>query len=182
MNRFVFIFLFFSTATVAQSTDFLLLQKHGRTIATYYAGNHISFTTITGANIDADITAIRNDTLYLQQFTIQPIPTTLGVYMLDTTGSYRFQYDYNQIKSISNTGNHFDLSASGASLLGGGAILVIASGIVYLVDRNSFSPALMIAGAALAGVGYFLSKGTGKGIKIGNRYKLVYVDASSIQR
>jgi hypothetical protein len=182
MNRFVFIFLFFSTASVAQSTDFLLLQKHGRTIATYYAGNHISFTTITGANIDADITQIRNDTLYLQQYTIQPIPTTLGVYMLDTTGSYRFQYHYNQIKSISNTGRHFDLSASGASLLGGGAILVIASGVVYLVDRNSFSPLLMAGGAVLAGVGYLLSKATGKGINIGNKYKLVYVDASNIQR
>jgi hypothetical protein len=182
MNRLFFILLFFSYSSIAQSTDFLLLQHRNRTIATYYAGNHITFTTTTGSSIDADITQIRNDTLYLQQFIVQQVPTTLGVYMLDTTGSYRFRFHYNQIKSITTTGRHFDFSASGASLLGGGILLVLASGVVYLVDNKDFSPALMIGGAVLAGAGYFISKAGGKGMIIGNKYKLVYVDASNIKR
>ena len=182
MNRLLVIMLFFSYSSFAQSTDFLLLQKNNRTIETYYTGNHITFTTVAGAYIDADITQIKNDTLYLQQFIIQQVPTNLGVYMLDTTGSYRFQYHYNQIKSINTPGRHFDFSASGASLLGGGVILAVASGVVYLVDRNSFSPALLIAGAGLATAGYFISKTGSKGMEIGKKYKLVYVDASDIKR
>jgi len=173
---------FFSYQAVAQSTDFLLLQKRNKTLATYYAGNHISFTTVTGAFIDADITQIKNDTLYLQQFIIQQEPTTLGVYVLDTTGSYHFQYHYNQIKKIDYTGRQFDFSGSGASLLGGGIIIAVASGVVYLVDKADYSPKLMIAGAALAAVGYFMSKSSGKGTVIGNKYKLTYVNASDIKR
>ena len=183
MNRFLFIFLFFSYSSVAQSTDFILLQKRNRTIATYYAGNHITFTTTTGASIDADITQIKNDTIYLQQYIVQQVPTTLGVYILDTMGSYRYQYLYNQIKSITTTNRNFDFSASGASLLGGGAILMIANGVVYLADRNSFSPVLLAAGAGLAAAGYLISKGSsGNGMVIGKKYKLVYVDASNIKR
>jgi hypothetical protein len=179
MNRLLVIICLLSSSAVAQSTDFLLLQKRNRTIKSYYTGSHITFTTVTGAYIDADITQIRNDTLYLQQFIVQQIPTVLGVYMLDTTGSYRFQYHYNQIKSINEPGVHFDFSASGASLLGGGLILALASGVVYFADNKNFSPALMGAGVVLAGVGYLISKGSGKGILIGKKYKLLYIDASN---
>jgi hypothetical protein len=179
MKRLTVILLLFSFSSYSQSTDFLLLKKRDRTIATYYVGNHITFTTVTGAYIDADITQIRNDTLYLQQFIIQQVPTTLGVYVLDTTGSYRFQYHYNQIKAIDNASNHFDLSASGASLIGGGAVIVLASGIVYLADNKDFSPALLIAGVALAGVGYIIGKSNGKGMLIGKKYKLIYIQASN---
>jgi hypothetical protein len=182
MSRLFFILIMFSYLADAQSTDFLLLQKNNKTIASYYVGNHIALTTVTGAYIDADITAIENDTLYLKQFVVQQIPTNLGVYMLDTTGSYRFQYHYNEIKSISLSGRHFDFSASGASLLGGGAILAIASGVVYLVDRNNYSPKLMIAGLTLATAGYVMSKNSGKGIQIGKRYKLLYINASTLNK
>jgi hypothetical protein len=182
MNRFFLILVIFSYSAAAQSTDFILLQKRNKTIASYYIGSHITLTTVSGANIDADITEIKNDTLYLQEFIVQQVPTNLGVYMLDTTGSYRFQYHYNEIKSISVPGRHFDFSASGASLLGGGAILAVASGVVYLIDRNNYSPKLMIAGLALAGIGYVMSKNSGKGMQIGKQYKLVYIEAASINK
>jgi hypothetical protein len=182
MNRILFIFLFFSYSAVAQSTDFLLLQKHDRTIATFYAGNHISLTTTSGTFIDADITQIKSDSIFLKQYIIEQVPTTLGVYILDTVNSYRYQYSYNDIKSIVTLDRGFDISGSGESLLGGGAILVLASGVVYLADKNSFSPELLIAGAALGTAGYFMSKVGGKKKTIGRKYKLVYVDASTIKR
>jgi hypothetical protein len=182
MNRMLFIFLFFSYSAFAQSTDFLLLQKHDRTIATFYSGNHISLTTTSGAFIDADITQLKNDSIFLQQFVVEQMSTTLGVYILDTVNSYHYQYSYKDIKSIVTLERGFDISGSGASLLGGGAILVVASGIVYLADKNNFSPALLIAGAALGTAGYFMSKVGGKTKTIGRKYKLVYVNASSIKR
>ncbi|MBI3882784.1 MAG: hypothetical protein HY305_00780 [Sphingobacteriales bacterium] len=157
----------------------ILLKKRGTTVATYSKGSYISFETTTGAHTFGDITEIRNDTIFLQQFIIRQVPTTFGVYVVDTLGSYRYQYHYNEIKSIDKTGRRFDLSASGASLLGGGIIIVAGSGIVYLADRDKFSPALAIAGAVLGTAGYFMMKHNSNIMNIGKKYKLTYLDISS---
>ncbi|MFT3682395.1 MAG: hypothetical protein QM791_19220 [Ferruginibacter sp.] len=165
---------FFITALAAQNSDFLLLKKKSKTIATYFPGSAIRFTTITGASIDAKISIIKNDTLFLKQYVIRQIPTQLGVYILDTS-TYYYQYHYNQIKAINQTGRHFDWQASGGVLMGGGLLLTVASGVVYLADNKRFSPGLMAASAGLFGVGYLLSRNSGKGMVIGKKYKLDYI-------
>lgn len=61
-------------------------------------------------------------------------------------------------------------------------MLTIASGVVYLADRNKFSAPLLIASAALGTVGYFMSKGSSNALMIGKKYKLVYMDMSNTTR
>ncbi|MEI9935519.1 MAG: hypothetical protein WDM71_11875 [Ferruginibacter sp.] len=156
-----------------------MIKKKDITIASYTSGNHISFISTDGANVDADIVKIHDDTLYLRESVVRQVPTTLGVYMLDTTNTYFLQYHYNEIKSIDKTGRHFDIAASGISLLSGGVLLTVASGVVYLADRSHFSSALLIAGATLGVVGYFMSKHNNDGMKIGKKYSLEYVDVSN---
>ena len=163
----------------SQSADFILFKKNHKTIETYYAGTNISFTNEQGSYIEALITQIKNDSLFLRQFVIQQIPTTLGVYVLDTVASYRYQYHYNQIKAIGKAGGKFNISGSGAGLMGGGALLTIASAVVYVVDREKFSPQLMIGAVALGGIGYLMAKLSGKGMVIGKKYSLVYVGVSN---
>jgi len=176
----LFLFLFISGKLFSQSSDFILVQKHKQTVASFYKGNDISFTTTSGAAIDAQITAIRNDSIFLAQYIIQQIPSNAGANIIDTVGSYPYEFNYNEIKSINFPGTrHFDFSASGASLFGGGVLLVVASGVVYLADKKDFSPLLLIAGAALGITGYFLSKNSSDGITIGKKYKLVYIDVTS---
>ena len=176
---FLFIILFVQGRIIAQPSDFILLKKKNKTITNYYSGNTIAFTTTTGAYINATISKIKNDTIFLQEFIVRQIPTRLGVYVLDTVGMYRYQFHYNQLKSITPPGRHFNFYASGASLLGGGILITLGSGIVYLADRKKFSPELLIAGAALGIAGYFMTKNSGKGMVIGKKYKLVYVETSS---
>ena len=171
--------VFISYNAVAQPSDILLLKKNNRTIASFSAGNHISFTAVDGANVDADITTIQNDTLYLREYAVHQVFTTLGVYMPDTVNTYLVNYSYEDIASIPKTGRHFDIAASGNSLLGGGILLTVASGVVYLSDRSTFSPALLIAGASLGVIGYFMSKNNGHEWKIGKKYKLSYLSISS---
>lgn len=176
MKLFLPVLLMFSTASFAQSADFIILKKRGKTVQTFYAGTNIAFTTTTGAFIDARINRIKNDTLYLQQFIINYQPTTFGTYIVDTVGSYRYQYHYNQIAAFGRkekTG--FNTRGSGAALLGGGVVLALASGVVYLVDRKNFSAPLLIASVALGGIGYLLSKGKSSGMVVGKKYKLVYI-------
>ncbi len=174
----IFLFLLIANQTFAQSSDVILLKRHKKTVKRYFSGTDIDLTTNTGAYLSAHIEKIKNDTLFLKQFDIRQIPTQLGVFILDTVATYYYKYHYNQVKAIGKTGRRFNLSGSGASLLGGGILLSIASGVVFLVDRDKFSPALLIASASLATVGYVMSKTGGKGMIIGKKYSLVYLGIS----
>lgn len=176
---FLLIFLLLGIHLFSQSTDFILFKKHNRTITAYYAGNNIAFTNDQGSYIEALITKIKNDTLFLRQFVVVQVPTTLGVYILDTVSSYHYKYHYNQIKAIGKTGRKFDVSTSAAVLMGGGILLTVASGIVYLVDKEKFSPQLMIGSIILGGIGYLMARLGGKGMVIGKKYSLVYIEVSN---
>ena len=103
--------------------------------------------------------------------------TSMGFYVIDTLGSFHYSYHYKDILSIIKKSNaNFDWSASGATLLGGSILLTAASGIVYLTDRDKFSPQLLIGGMGLGVIGFFMSKIKPKSIVIGKRnYKLEYI-------
>jgi hypothetical protein len=172
--------LLFSVSSYAQTADFIILKKGNRTVRTFYAGGNIDITTTSGSYISAHINGIKNDSLFLQEFIIQYLPTTLGTYIIDTAGSYHYKFHYNQIKAIGKLAKKgFNTKGSGASLFGGGVILTLASGVVYLVDREKFSAPLMIASAALATAGYFMAKGGSNAMIVGKKYKLVYMDMSN---
>jgi hypothetical protein len=175
----IFLFLIIANQTFAQSSDVILLKRHKKTVKRYFSGTDIDLTTTTGVYLSAQIVKIKNDSLFLRQFDIRRVPTQLGVFILDTVATYYYQYHYKQVKAIGKTGRRFDLSGSGASLLGGGILLTLASGVVFLVDRDKFSPALMIASASLATVGYVMAKTGGKGMIIGKKYSLVYLGISN---
>ena len=179
--RFLLLVLFFSvTAVYAQPSDFIILKKKNKTIHSYYAGAQIEFVTTNGVYKDAVITKIANDTVYLQEFLVRQVPTTLGFYITDTAGSFRYACDYREIGSIGKKQKGFNVSGSGAALFGGGIVLTLGSGIVYLADRKKFSPGLMIASAALAGIGYVMMKSGSKGIVIGKKnYRLEYISVGN---
>jgi hypothetical protein len=164
----------------AQQSDFLVLKKGQKVIRRIYAGQQLEFITTGGAYRDALINRIANDSLYLQEFLVRRLPTTFGTYILDTAGSFRYTYHYNQVQSFGRPQKGFNVQGSGAALLGGGVVLTLASGVVYLADREKFSPALMAASAGLAVAGYFMSKSGSKGIVIGKkRYHLQYINLTN---
>jgi len=169
--------LFISLECLSQSSDFILFKNRDRTIATWFTGTDIKFTDKNGTYIEGKITAIKNDSIFLKQYIIRQMPTQLGIYILDTN-FYYYQNSYHQIKAIGKSGRHFDWAGSGAVLMGGGILLTVASGVVYLADNKKFSPELLIAAVGLTGVGYLLSKQSGKGMVIGKKYSLLYVKAS----
>jgi hypothetical protein len=172
--------LSFTLSAYSQSADFIMVQKKGKTIQTIYAGTNIAFTTTSGAYINALINGIKNDTLFLQEFIIQYMPTTIGTYIIDTAGSYRYKFHYNQIAALGRKAKRgFNTKSSGASLFGGGVLLTIGSGVVYLADREKFSAPILIASAALGTLGYFMAKGGSNSTAIGKKYKLVYMDMSN---
>lgn len=181
MKPIFILLLLFATNAYSQSADFIVIKKRNKTIAHYFAGNDISFVTSTGAGINAHITQIKNDTIYLQEFLVQKLMTNFGTFVLDTMGSYHYKYHYNQVKMIGrNKRQNFDWKGSGAVLLGGGTLITLGSGIVYLLDRQKFSAPLMAASAGLATLGYFMAKGKSDAITLGKKYRLSYMNMSNI--
>ena len=180
MRRFLILLLLTSTVAHAQPSDFIILKKKNKTIHSYYSGMQIEFVTATGAYRNALITNIHNDTVNLREFIVRQMVTKFGFYVTDTAGSYSYAYDYRDIKSIGKKQKGFDVRGSGAALLGGGAVLTLASGVVFLADRKKFSPALLGASAGLGIIGYFMSRSGSKGIVIGKKhYHIEYVNLSA---
>jgi hypothetical protein len=176
------ILLFITSTAFSQSADFIQLKKNNKTVATYYSGMNIAFTSETGAFIDAMINSVKDDTLYLQQFIVRYLPTNIGAYIVDTVGSYRYKYHYNQIIAIGRKEQtNFNVKGSGAALLGGGAVHTLASGIIYVADKKKFSLPLLLASVGLGTIGYFMAKGSkhGNAYVIGKKYKLVYMNMSN---
>ena len=175
-----FLFPFYTTA---QSSDFIILKKKNKTVKMFYTGSNIEFVTNTGAYRNAVITKIKNDSIFLKEYIINRIPTTLGFYITDTLGSYHFDYNYKQIAYFGRVNKKFNVGGSGAALMGGGTLLTLASGVVYVVDRKNFSPALMLSAIGLAGLGYLMNKASSKGITIGkNHYRLQYMNTNVSQK
>lgn len=176
MKQLLYIFLFLPFAAASQSSDFIILKKKDKTIRNIFAGSNIEFMTTGGAYRDAYITAIKNDSIFLQEFVVNRIPTTFGTYILDTPGSFRYVYHYNQIGSFGpKKQKGFNVSGSGTALMGGGALLTVASGVSYLADKEKFSPGLLAAAVGLGGIGYLMNKSSGKGMTIGKKYRLQYM-------
>lgn len=161
----------------AQSSDFIILKKGNKTIRNIYSGTNIQFVSTSGAYRDALITGIKADSIYLQEFLVRRLPTVYGSYINDTAGSFRYTYHYNQVKSFGKPQKKgFNMSGSAAALMGGGALLTLASGVSYLADRDKFSPQLLGAALGLGGLGYLMSTTGRKGIIIGRKYTLHYMN------
>lgn len=171
--------LLISFSGFAQSSDFLILKKRNKPVKYIYAGTQIEFVTTNGAYRDAFITAIKSDSLYLQEFYVIKVPMSYGSYKLDTAGSFRYTYHYNQIKSFGKQQKGFDVKSSGAALLGGGILLTVASIVSYIVNPDKFSPELMGAAIVLGTAGYFMAKSGNKGMPIGKKYELEYMNMTA---
>ncbi|MBC7937710.1 MAG: hypothetical protein H7Y86_20365 [Rhizobacter sp.] len=176
MKQLLYIFLLIPFSVPAQSSDFIILKKKNKTIRNIFAGSNIEFISTNGAYRDALINAIKNDSIYLQEFVVNRVPTTFGTYMLDTVGSFRYMYHYNQIGSFGPKKQRgFNVGGSGAALMGGGALLTVASGVSYLADKEKFSPGLLAAAVGLGGLGYLMNSSSGKGMVVGKKYRLQYM-------
>ena len=177
------IFFLIPLFTTAQTADFIILKKKNKTISIFYKNSNIEFVTTQGAYRNAVINDIKNDSVFLQEFLISRRPTTLGFFVIDTLGSFRYAYNYKEIYHFGQENKKFNLAGSGATLLGGGILISLASAVVYAADNKNFSPALLAAGAGLAGVGYLMSKGANQGITIGKKhYRLQYMSTNVLKK
>ena len=163
--------------SVAQN-DFIILKKNDRTVKTLFAGSAVSFATSL-RYYSGRIDYIEKDSIFLLEYDIRQVPTTLGVYMLDTIATYHSKIYYRDILKIGNPKKGFDLAASGGSLFGGGVLITTVGLGTWLFtksgDRYHASPKLVIGAAILAGAGYAILKTGTSSYSIGKKYQLNYI-------
>lgn len=176
------VLLFCTYYSTAQPSDILLLKKGKKIISIFAKGTQIAFYTKKAVYKDAQIVRIYNDTVYLKEYLIQRIPTTLGFFIVDTLGSLQYAYPYTDIYKLNKNQRNFNVTGSGNSLFSGGILLTLGSTIVYLADKKSFSLPLFAAGIVAAGLGYTIAKKANKGIIIGkNKYRLHYLNMTTVK-
>ena len=181
MKAFVLIILF-TTAIFfvrAQTSDLLVLKKEGRTIRSFFPGSDIQFNTDT-RYYDAVIRYINHDSLFLVQYDIRQVPTSIGLVMLDTVATYPFSINYKEIVALGKTGDkNFNWSGSGGALLGGGTLIAIVGMGTWIFTKPNtqyYASPYLVGGAALvAGIGYLLAKSSGKKMTLGEKYTLEYI-------
>ncbi|MEO9071094.1 MAG: hypothetical protein ABI261_08665 [Ginsengibacter sp.] len=169
--------IFFAISCTAQS-DLLILKKSYHTVETFFPGSEMTFST-SSRFYKAYVSSIKNDSVFLIQYDVRPIPTTLGIYILDTVSTYRFAINYHDIISFGKSRSGFDLNSSGAALFGGGILLTTAGLVTWIFTKPNTqyhaSPQLIIGAAVLAGIGYLLMKSGNKNMKLGKKYSLDYI-------
>lgn len=176
----VFSCLFFLHPGKAQPSDILVLKKNFKTIKTYFPGTEININTNEGY-YDGTITSIRKDSVFLNHYDIRQIPSSFGIYFLDTVATYRYSINYKNIIALNKPYNSkkFNRSGSGGALFGGGILLTTVGLGTWLFakpnTRYHASPYLIGSSAVLAGLGYLLIKSGNKGMTIGKKYSLDYI-------
>jgi hypothetical protein len=180
MSRFLFFtFIIVSAAAPCKAqSDLLILKKNHRTVQSFYPGSEISFSTAS-RYYEAYVTSIERDSVFLVQYDIRQVYTSLRIYVPDTVGSYHFGVNYRDIVSFGRDTRNFDWHSSGAALFGGGALLTTAGLITWIFakpnTRYYARPSLVIVAAALTGIGYLILKSGNKGKRLGKRYTLDYI-------
>jgi hypothetical protein len=184
MARLLFIlsFLFITTSGLAQASDFISIRKkNNRTVKTYFPGVAIKFQTTFFRMVEGQIVQIKNDSVFVKQWDIRIVPTSLGVTVVDTAGSYITTVHYKEIKVVywDKRKKLHEFITDGSLLMIGGtgyAALNVING-AYLKEPITDSRNLRSLGTALgaAGTGYLLSRLNRKEAKFERKYRVYYI-------
>lgn len=179
MRALIILFLAFSySCSVMGQSDLLILKKKNRTVQSFFPGSEIVFSA-NYTNYDAYITSIERDSIFLVQYDVRQVPTSIGVYMLDTVAKYYFSVSYKDITAFGKNRNNFSWAASGGALFGGGILLTTAGLATWIFSKPNTRyyarPELVIGAAALSAVGYLLMKKSGNNRTLGKKYSLHYI-------
>lgn len=166
--------------------DFLILKKkNGKVLERYFPGKTIRFSASDYTRQEGYITRIKHDTLFLNYYVIQLMPTKTGGMWPDTAQTYHLAYDYHDIVSIDDSRNSLRSSSMGTFLQTGG-IAFAAIGMINGLSRQEkgkkfFSGSYVIAAPVLYLSGWLIKHSSSKKKIIGKKYSLQYVKLSAKQ-
>ena len=173
--------MIFSLCCFSQVSDFIKVKKrNNRTLKTFFPGSIISCQTVYGNYINGTITQVKNDSVFVREFSVQAVPNQWGVTSVDTLGSFVVGFHYKDIETVVfKSHESFGFIKDGTLLMVGGigyATLNLVNG-KYLKQPLTDNDNLKTLGISLgvAGIGYLLNRLHKVNNKNGRRYIVEYV-------
>jgi hypothetical protein len=187
MNRLLslLVFLFIANAALSQASDFISIRKkNNRTVKSFFPGLSIKFQTTYFRMIEGQILKINNDSVFVKEWDIRTVPTSLGVTVVDTAGSFVTGVHYKEIKVVywDKRKKVHELLTDGTILMIGGtgyaALNIINGGVLGEPVGSSENLKKLGIAAGVVGTGFLLKKLTGKDAKFERRYRIHYIEMS----
>ena len=182
------LFLLLSSASFSQVSDFVTVKKkNNRTYTTYFPGSFISCETSFGYHVYGYVEAVRNDSVFVKQYSVQMTPTPFGVQRLDTLGSYLVGIHYTDIDIVTVPRKEsFGYVKNGSIFIIAGlgyALLNLING-KYLNESITSTTNLRSLGIAIgvAGGGYLLNRLRLTNNRNGKKYRVEYVHMTEGKR
>jgi hypothetical protein len=157
MKKLLLFFLLLTVMGTRAQTNLLVLEKNGNNVKTYSTGIDITMQTIYHQWFDGVITAIHNDSVYVNGF----------------------PFHYKEIETIRKDRKKLNYEADGTLMMVAGAGVLVL-GVVNGLNRGDragswlTATSYITAGALLVG-GYLLSKARYKNYHLGKKYTLQYI-------
>jgi hypothetical protein len=157
--------------------DILILKKRTKTIAKYFSGQSITFYTTEGMPVTGQIEYIRNDSIFLINYSLQRIQRADGGVFIDTTGKFKMEF------SLKNIGSFPAFRLKGKNLITDGSLFMLGGfgflGLnLFNVIRDGDPPfgkdnlPNVLTGAGITAGGFLLKKAWPKRWFIGSKFSL----------
>jgi hypothetical protein len=181
MNRksllFAICLVCFCVSLSAQKGRLLLLKERGVTIRSFSVGDYINFQFSNQQWLTGYISAIKQDTIQINQFALQRVMTQFGTYGEDTLKLGKMVLHINEIIAFSKDRGHYNsVVTNGAALQVGGAGYVLLNVINSLINNDPIleqkNIPKIIGGAVAVFAGRLLRKANPNYRPIGKRFSL----------
>jgi hypothetical protein len=167
----------FCVSLNAQKGRLLLLKERGVTIRSFSAGDYINFQFSNQQWLTGYVSAIKEDTIQINQFALQRVMTQFGTYGEDTLRLGKMVLHINEIIAFSKDRGHYNsVVTNGSALQVGGAGYVLLNIINSLINNDPIleqkNIPKLIGGAVAVVAGRLLRKANPNYRPIGKRFSL----------
>jgi len=167
----------FCVSLSAQKGRLLLLKERGVTIRSFSVGDYINFQFSNRQWLTGYVSAIKEDTIQINQFALQRVMTQFGTYGEDTLRLGKMVLHINEIIAFSKDRGHYNsVVTNGSALQVGGAGYVLLNIINSLINNDPIleqrNIPKLIGGAVAVVAGRLLRKANPNYRPIGKRFSL----------
>ncbi|MBA4197915.1 MAG: hypothetical protein C0459_10210 [Chitinophaga sp.] len=148
-------FLIFSATAFSQTKEWMVLQKKGITIETFFPGKYITIQFDNYQWIEGEIREIRNDSIFINQKISRIVGNAWGLPVRDTLSLGLLAYAINQIYAMPLRNQQLGVITSGAIFQVGGAGYIVLNAANSLIQNQNFFTAQNLTGVGIA-AGVFL--------------------------
>jgi hypothetical protein len=167
----------FCVSLSAQKGRLLLLKERGVTIRSFSVGDYVNFQFSNQQWLTGYVSAIKEDTIQINQFALQRVMSQFGTYGEDTLRLGKMVLHINEIIAFSKDRGHYNsVVTNGSALQVGGAGYVLLNIINSLINNDPIleqrNIPKIISGAVAVVAGRLLRKANPNYRPIGKRFSL----------